>query len=83
MRHAQPTQPHFANERQQMLAWLNQALPVIEPLIEQVKAAQHAHDWAGSTACPMCEGTLHLTHAAQTGSVQVRCATADCLCIRA
>ena len=85
MRHAQTTNPitNFANERDQLRAWLNEALPVIEPLIAEVKATHRAHAWAGSAACPMCAGTLHLTHAAETGRVHVHCATADCLCIRA
>ena len=83
MRHAQTTNPttNFAHERAQILAWLNQALPVIEPLIAEVKATHRTRDWAGRAACPMCEGTLQLTHTAQTGAVRVRCATADCLCL--
>lgn len=85
MRHAQITDPttNFAHERDQLLAWLNQALPLIEPLIAEVKATHRARAWTGSAPCPMCEGTLQLTHAAETGRVHVHCATAGCLCIRA
>lgn len=49
------------------------------PLIAKVKKEQEGCDWQGIVACPVCNGKLHLSHAAYNSHVWGRCETKNCL----
>lgn len=49
------------------------------PLIAKIKKEQKGKDWQGIELCPVCNGNLHLSHAAFNGHVWGRCETENCL----
>lgn len=51
------------------------ALKVIAP----IRKEQKGKNWLGVIKCPVCEGKLHVSHAACNGHVHARCETQDCV----
>jgi hypothetical protein len=51
----------------------------VTPLIGQIKRANKGRNWRGIETCPICQGKLHMSHAAYNGHVHGRCETKDCL----
>ena len=51
----------------------------VTPLIAKIKREHKGESWQGIEACPVCNGKLHLSHAAYNGHVHGRCETNDCL----
>lgn len=49
------------------------------PLIAKVKQEHKGTNWIGIDVCPVCKGTLHMTHAASNGHVWGKCETPNCL----
>lgn len=54
-------------------------LMLVGPLISEVKKQHKGQSWAGTRKCPICEGTLHLSHASYNGHVHGRCETKGCV----
>lgn len=52
---------------------------VVGPLIAKVKHEHKGKNWQGVEKCPVCNGKLHMSHAAYNGHVHGRCETEDCL----
>lgn len=50
-----------------------------QSLIASVKKDHKGTDWCGEKECPVCQGTLHMSHAAYNGHVHGRCETEGCL----
>lgn len=49
------------------------------PVIARIKREHAGSNWSGFVVCPICQGQLHLSHAASNGHVWGRCATPDCV----
>lgn len=49
------------------------------PLIAEVKSVHEGEDWSGVVECPVCDGKLHMRHAAYNGHVHGKCETQGCL----
>ena len=49
------------------------------PLMAKVKAEHKGTNWRGIETCPVCQGNLHMTHAAINGHVWGKCETPNCL----
>jgi hypothetical protein len=65
----------------QVDAWnrTEQRMTLVNQLVTEVRRAHGSEDWAGEVACPVCHGTLHLTHAKFNGHVWCSCDTQDCV----
>ncbi len=48
-------------------------------VISAVKQEHEGKDWQGTMECPVCQGVLHMGHAAYNGHTRGKCATQDCL----
>lgn len=51
----------------------------VQPLVGEIKKEYKDKDWRGTRDCPVCAGTLHLTHASINGHVWGKCETEDCV----
>lgn len=49
------------------------------PLISRIKKEQMGGNWSGVEVCPVCNGRLHMSHAAYNGHVWGKCETKGCL----
>ena len=49
------------------------------PIIDKIKKEYKGQNWGGVEVCPVCNGRLHLAHAAYNGHVCGKCETAGCL----
>ena len=48
-------------------------------VVPEIKQAHKGKNWSGTRVCPVCDGTLHLSHAASNGHVHGRCETDGCV----
>lgn len=48
-------------------------------VIREVKREHAGKSWAGIKTCPVCGGTLHMSHSSYNGHVHGKCETKDCL----
>ncbi len=49
------------------------------PLMARIKKEHKGHNWQGVEVCPVCGGSLHMTHAAYNGHTWGKCDTANCV----
>ncbi|MGI9507629.1 MAG: hypothetical protein ACR2RE_31705 [Geminicoccaceae bacterium] len=49
------------------------------PLCERIKREHKGESWKGVEECPVCDGRLHLSHAAVNGHVWGKCETENCV----
>lgn len=58
---------------------MQRRMALLTELIARVKREHKGEDWRGVTECPVCQGGLHVSHAAYNGHVHGRCETAGCV----
>jgi len=51
----------------------------VMPLVSEIKKEYKGKSWSGTRECPVCKGTLHLSHAAYNGHVHGKCETDGCV----
>lgn len=51
----------------------------VMPLVAKVKRDRKGENWKGVETCPICQGRLHLSHAAYNSHVWGKCETENCL----
>lgn len=73
-----PTPEEIAADRAVIQAMMDRMMSA-GPLISKVKKEHKGQDWKGVEPCPVCAGTLHLSHSAYNGHVWGRCETENCL----
>ena len=49
------------------------------PVIRRIKEEHKGESWQGVEKCPVCDGKLHMSHAACNGHVHGRCETDGCV----
>lgn len=62
-------------EHEQSMKKFTVALVAVKPIREKYKG----QDWGCIIECPVCNGKLHVTHAAYNGHVHAKCETPDCV----
>lgn len=77
-KYEEPTEAEIAEYEAEVEAY-QQRFMLTLPLISQVKKEHCGEDWKGVETCPVCDGNLHMTHAALNGHVWGRCETEGCL----
>lgn len=77
-KYEEPTAEELAAEEAAVEAHIKK-FELTLPLIAEVKKQHKGKAWAGLVKCPVCDGKLHLSHAAINGHVWGRCETEDCL----
>lgn len=51
----------------------------VGPIVSRVKEEYKGKDWSGKESCPVCQGTLHLSHSSYNGHVHGQCETDGCV----
>lgn len=77
-KYTEPTAEDLAEHERQCEAEMAKMMKSMS-VIAKVKKEHAGESWNGVEACPVCGGTLHVTHAACNGHVWGTCETADCL----
>lgn len=51
----------------------------VQPVIDKIKIDHRNKNWEGIVECPICKGTLHITHVAINGHTCGKCETKECI----
>ena len=73
-----PTPEQIAKEEAEIEMMMARFMKV-GPIIKRIKLEHKGQNWRGVEACPVCNGKLHMSHAADNGHVHGRCETENCL----
>lgn len=73
-----PTEEEIQKHEDEIEATLKR-FRTVAPVIEKVKKEHKGTSWKGVEVCPVCNGRLHMTHAAYNGHVWGKCETQGCL----
>lgn len=49
------------------------------PLCQNIKKEHKGKQWVGIVECPICKGSLHVSHSSYNGHVHGKCDTENCL----
>jgi len=77
-RYEEPTDEEVADDEAYIQARMEMHRKAGAAIVE-VKRQHKGKNWVGVITCPVCEGNLHVSHAAYNGHVHGRCETEDCL----
>lgn len=72
------TQADLDREDAEYEAWMAK-FRLTGPIIAQVKREHKGESWSGVVECPVCQGKLHMSHAAYNGHVHGKCETENCM----
>jgi hypothetical protein len=78
-KYAEPTAEDIQQDNIEIEKLLNNFTNSFNPIIKRIKKEHKGKDWRGVEECPICQGKLHLTHAAYNGHVHGKCETDKCL----
>lgn len=73
-----PTKEELEQNEKEIQKAINEFKTVL-PIVAEVKKKHKGKSWKGVEVCPVCKGSLHLTHAAINGHVWGKCETEGCL----
>lgn len=74
----EPSAEEIAKFEAEMNAHTNKFKKIV-PLLKEIKTQFRGQSWKGTKPCPVCGGTLHLTHSAYNGHVWGKCETENCV----
>ncbi len=76
--YTEPTEEQI-NDYQEKCRKQLEDMQKVYPLIGKIKKEFEGKSWRGTKECPVCTGTLHLTHASINGHVWGKCETEGCV----
>jgi len=73
-----PTEEYVQNE---IDMWDREHRKIDEGLkaVAHIRKEHKGKNWSGTVECPICKGTLRVSHAASNGHVHAQCQTPDCI----